>query len=400
MLNPTMSPNVFSIVISPSQEDESSSGRFWSIDQQAEMFPAEISEESPLKQSIHIKNHNPDRENRTQEQIDLYFAERHDITSPPDLPPTGPLVSQESPDTSYSLQGGARHVTTQTVLSLPPVLPPHVEAVLKQFYTQNEPGQAWNRSGQEEPGTSVLSNSTLRRKLFNADFGSSEESSRSPSPDSEADEVPDVAITPGKLLTTPLTSRKPGYNSATWSSSPVRTGMRKTSFSPPDQMGSPMFSPIVKERISARNKERSREEMEEDKVNTTGGEGELYQTAELGLHDSTGTSMEVDPAVAVSQSQGPTMADNWTMSLPAEEDTEAGSKADTGYGTHTASITNLTPCSPSSSSRQDSGVSSSAVHQETCGHVQPHVLMSYHGGDNSSDISVGFPLGSSTPTKK
>ena len=398
MLNPTMSPNVFSIVISPSQEDESSSGRFWSIDQQAEMFPAEISDESPLKQSIHIKNHNSASENRTQEQIDLYFAEHHDITSPPDLPPTGPLVSQESPDSSYSLQPGARTVTTQTALSLPPILPAHVEVVLKQFYSQAE-------SGQEEPASSSLSNSTLRRKLFNADFGSSEESSRSTSPDSEPEDVPDVAITPGKLLTTPLTSRKPDYSSAAWSSSPVRAGVRKTSFSPPDQMGSPMFSPIVKERISARNKDRTRELVEEDKLDTVDCdvdcEGELYQTAELGQHDeSPANSMDIDLASTVSQSQGPTLPDNWTMSLPTEDDTEAGSKADTGYGTHTASITNLTPFSPSSSSsRQDSGVSS-AVHQETCGQVQPHVLMSYHGGDNSNDISVGFPLGSSTPTKK
>ena len=181
-----MSPNVFSIVISPSQEDESSSGRFWSIDQQAGMFPAEISEESPLKQSILMKNHNPDSENRTQEQIDLYFAERHDITSPPDLPPTGPLLSQDSPDTSYSGPEGSqgslarRNVATQTAFTFPANLPPHVEAILAQFCSYQETGQAWNRSGQEEPSASILSNSTLRRKLFNADFGSSEEGSRSP----------------------------------------------------------------------------------------------------------------------------------------------------------------------------------------------------------------------------
>ena len=381
MLNPTMSPNVFSIVISPSQEDESSSGRFWSIDQQAGMFPAEISEESPLKQSIHIKNHNPDTENRTQEQIDLYFAERHDITSPPDLPPTGPLLSQESPDTSYCHQEGRRTVTTQTALSFPTNLPPQVEAILAQFCSQQE-------TGQEEPSASLLSNSTLRRKLFNADFGSSEESSRSPSPDSEQEEVPDVAITPGKLLTTPLTCRNPGFSSANWSSSPVRTGARKTSFSPPDQMGSPIFSPIVKERISTR-KDLSGEEMEEDKVNITGGEGELYQTAEIGLHqDSPGASMDIDNTGAgVSQSQGPTLGENWTMSLQAEDET--GSK-DTGYGTHTASITNLTPSSPSSSRQEP----------DSCGPAQTHGLMSYHVGDNSNDISVGFPLGSSTPTKK
>ena len=393
MLNPTMSPNVFSIVISPSQEDESSSGRFWSIDQQAGMFPAEISDESPLKQSIHIKNHNPDTENRTQEQIDLYFAERHDITSPPDLPATGPLLSKESPDSSYSGPEGSlarRNVATQTAFTFPANLPPQVEAILAQFCSYQETGQAWNRSGQEEPSASILSNSTLRRKLFNADFGSSEESSRSPSPDSpdsEHEDVPDVAITPGKLLTTPLTCRNPGFSSANWSSSPVRTGARKTSFSPPDQMGSPMFSPIVKERISAR-KDLSEEQMEEDKeVNMTGGEGEgeLYQTAEIGLHhESPEASMDIDTGVGVSQSQS--QSQGWTMSLQAEDET--GSK-DTGYGTHTASITNLTPSSPSSS-RQE---------QETCGPAQTHGLISYHGGD-SADISVGFPLGSSTPTKK
>ena len=164
----------------------------------------------------------------------------------------------------------------------------------------------------------------------------------------------------------------------------MRTGVRKTSFSPPDQMGSPIFSPIVKERISAR-KDLSGEEMEEDKVNMTGGEGELYQTAEIGLHhDSPEASMDIDTGVGVSQSQS--QSQGWTMSLQAEDET--GSK-DTGYGTHTASITNLTPSSPSSS-RQE---------QETCGPAQSHGLMSYNGGD-SNDISVGFPLGSSTPTKK
>ena len=102
MLNPTMSPNVFSIVMSPSQESEASNGgRFWSIDQQAEMFPAEISDESLYRQSVHMRSHNKETENRTQEQINLYFAEHHDITSPPDLPPTGSLM-MKSPDMSGS----------------------------------------------------------------------------------------------------------------------------------------------------------------------------------------------------------------------------------------------------------------------------------------------------------
>merc|ERR1719186_1203442 len=82
MLHPTLSPNVFSTVISPSQDTESSTGRFWSIDQQAEMFPTTISDDSPLKQSIYVKNYSKDLENKTQEQIELYFAEHHAITSP------------------------------------------------------------------------------------------------------------------------------------------------------------------------------------------------------------------------------------------------------------------------------------------------------------------------------
>ena len=165
LLNPTMSPNVFSIVVSPSQESESScSGRFWSIDQQAEMFPAEISDESPFKQSIYIKNHSKERENRTQEQIEVYFAEHHDITSPPDLPPTGPLMS-DSHEGSFSGPAPAAAPATattwtQTSLTFPPVLPPHLEAVLKQFCTFQEQPSFTQPADTDH---SLLSNSTLRR---------------------------------------------------------------------------------------------------------------------------------------------------------------------------------------------------------------------------------------------
>ena len=113
------------------------------------------------------------------------------------------------------------------------------------------------------------------------------------------------------------------------------------------------------------------------------------------------------------------VGDNWTLSMAPEyaEETEGGSKADTGYGTshNTASITNITPGS-ASTSRQDSGVTTSTnVTDNTCGlsvltlpasaprpvgQLQQNVLMSYQANDTTNDISVGFPLGSSTPTKK
>ena len=89
---PTLSPGVFATVISPSQDTEASTGRFWSIEQQADMFPSEISDESPMKQSLYTRHHSVDVENKTQEQIELYFALHHTVTSPPDLPPTDSLL--------------------------------------------------------------------------------------------------------------------------------------------------------------------------------------------------------------------------------------------------------------------------------------------------------------------
>ena len=456
ILNPTMSPNVFSIVISPSQESESScSGRFWSIDQQAEMFPAEISEESPFKQSIYIKNHSRERENKTQEQIELYFAEHHDITSPPDLPPTGPLM-MDSPDGSFSnshhqsSDRGQTNMTstwTQTSLTFPPKLPPHVEAILKQFTTFQD-HQSWTGTALTQDEPSLLSNSTLRRKLFNAEMNTSE-SSRSPSPDSdECSGGQDVIITPGKVFNTPLTCRST-LPSDTWSSSPVRTGIRKTSFSPPECMASPMFSPIVK---SKRNNSQETSEGESDDnddvnedmetVDKSGVKrmlshdltaGELYQTAEINCEDEatdsgsvSQVSMEVDSATrdgleaSMASHSVVHVGDNLTLSMAQEDaeveededntdDADEGeSKTDTGYGMshNTPSITNLTPGSASGLSVQDSGMTDNTSGLSTLAPPaskpqpaeQPQ-LMSYQSNDTTNDISVGFPLGSSTPTR-
>ena len=50
-------------------------GSFWTLDQQAHLFPAQISDDSPWKQEA-VSRLDPDMENRTQEAIDLYFS-RH-----------------------------------------------------------------------------------------------------------------------------------------------------------------------------------------------------------------------------------------------------------------------------------------------------------------------------------
>ena len=59
-----------------------SSGRFWSVDQQAMLFPAQISEDSPWKQETATSRLDPETENKTQEAIDLYFSQHHKVTSP------------------------------------------------------------------------------------------------------------------------------------------------------------------------------------------------------------------------------------------------------------------------------------------------------------------------------
>jgi len=472
MLNPTMSPNVFSIVMSPSQESETSNGgRFWSIDQQAEMFPAEISDESLSRQSVHIRSHNKETENRTQEQINLYFAERHDITSPPDLPPTAPLMIM-SPDFSGSFiefaepMMNSTSVQTQTALSFPPVLPAQVEAMLKE-YTTFTGQQCWTGPvlldddepavTQDEPGSfsNSHSNSTLeaRRKLFNG--GTASDNSRSPSPETDSDSsdcssVADICLTPGRVFNTPLSSKSNRPTDA-WSSSPMRG--RKTSFSPAECMASPMFSPIVKGRRHGASQETSEEEEGEeneevDEMETTDRSGrgarrlllndltsgELYQTAEINCDDEEATdsvpvshmSMEVDSATrdgleaSMASHSVVHAGDNLTLSMAqedAEDDDDADdadegeSKADTGYGTshntdNTPSITNLTP---GSASCQDSGVTDNtsglsvlappASKPQPAEQPQQNILMSYQANDTTNDISVGFPLGSSTPTR-
>ena len=76
------------ISISPSQETVSSasSGKFWSLDQQARLFPAQISDDSPWKQEAASSRLDKDTENRTQEALDLYFSRHHNVTTPDDVP--------------------------------------------------------------------------------------------------------------------------------------------------------------------------------------------------------------------------------------------------------------------------------------------------------------------------
>ena len=163
------------------------SGQFWTLEQQASLFPAEISDDSPFKQETATSVLDPDTENRTQEAIDLYFSEHHRISSP-DVPPPPPIIrllsTASAPggldlNSSSSVSGGRgsrpgspplqrdsrigsphshrmtsslsrnstdslRHKApvcqwAQTELSLPPSLPPSLEAELAKYVRQPNP---------------------------------------------------------------------------------------------------------------------------------------------------------------------------------------------------------------------------------------------------------------------
>jgi len=505
---PTVSPSVFATVTSPSNE-ETVNGQFWSIEQQAELYPTAISDDSPFKQSILHRNYRQESDSKAQEQIELYFSSYHDVTSPPDLPPTGPLI-QKSPDeqnnASLDKTGNkSSNKWTQTCITLPPVLPGPVESVLRQynFFTDiTEDACTTNNAN--------LSNSTLRRKLFNADMFSDDyedrvdESQRCSSSDSETSDdhlllSPSAMITTGMLIRTPVTNRGSGGghgvgSSAQWSSSPVRSRLRTGgSLSSPD-LHSPMFSPIA----AARHKTVAKidaiiedpsvfsqddsifthhgETEAETERETTGTEkdtSDLYKTAEI--RDDSCVNMDTDsnsgtawrpPSPSVGEDSSTTAWQGITLPTQDEDSSTAAwqgitlptqgedsninteSRIDTGYSTNT--VSSLQPSGlqdsgqPSSQVEMDSGVSNFSNSQQpdrlTVSLILP-VAAAVSGGNGISaavataaaaaptgqmptaanpaagpagavavpsmsyaaectnDISVGFPLGSSTPTK-
>ena len=98
-------------IITESHCFQSHSGRFWSIDQQAMLFPAKISEESPWKQETAMSRLDADTENSTQEAIDMYFSQHHKITSPEDIP----KANVQNERGSLSFQGNASQMTIEDI---------------------------------------------------------------------------------------------------------------------------------------------------------------------------------------------------------------------------------------------------------------------------------------------
>eukprot|EP00095_Tigriopus_kingsejongensis_P008181 maker-scaffold405_size181423-snap-gene-0.37 protein:Tk08181 transcript:maker-scaffold405_size181423-snap-gene-0.37-mRNA-1 annotation:"protein aurora borealis isoform x1" len=202
---PVLSPNLFNVVQSPNSETVDSSGRFWSIDQQSHLFPVEISDDSPWKQETAHSILDADFENKTQEAINQYFDQTHDLKSPlllernlisqinstnlpmdstgasPILRPSSFPNGVASNNTSRRSSAEPRTKTlttqyTQTTLSFPAALPPDFEVQLATYFTFGENQRAQERVILELPVVEAQALtpmdeqqnnlSTSRRKLF------------------------------------------------------------------------------------------------------------------------------------------------------------------------------------------------------------------------------------------
>ena len=251
---PTCSPSVFSIVVSPSQDQAGTSsgsgGKFWSLDQQARLFPAQISDDSPWKQESAVSRL---IDQATEEAIDLYFSQNHQVTTPEDVPLitanslqqrsilmdcvgnspnlTDSCTNNENEDNCKNLSGsssisyepGQVCRSTQTCLSFPKVLPVDLENVLTKYGLIDKVGEgirtitpstvAWGKN------EGNVSNSTLRRKLFAGMIPDDEAMTDSDTDDLEYQsnilpncESTAMVISPGKVMMTPNAQRIPSPN--------------------------------------------------------------------------------------------------------------------------------------------------------------------------------------------
>lgn len=144
------SPSVFAQVSTPKTDKFK-----WTIDEISSLKPADIDEDTL---SQHVSDHDPTIESLVQEKIDKFFKEKAIVPSPM-TQPCQQLPALMSPPRSDTC--------AQTALSLPPVLPKHVEEALAPYFTYQEKDE--------------FGDSSLYRKLFEFE-GHSSPATSSPAP--------------------------------------------------------------------------------------------------------------------------------------------------------------------------------------------------------------------------
>jgi hypothetical protein len=157
---PTFSPSVFAQVSTPKTTEKFK----WTIDDISSLKPADI-DEATISQ--HVSEHDPTMESLVQEKINKFFNEKSIAPSP-----FTEQINQKRLITSPTSTPKPQQAdsSAQTMLTLPPILPKHVEDALAPYFNYNCDQQ---NSGADQ-------DSSLYRQLF--DFDDHEHSSPVSSP--------------------------------------------------------------------------------------------------------------------------------------------------------------------------------------------------------------------------
>ncbi|XP_035785524.1 protein aurora borealis-like [Anopheles albimanus] len=179
------SPSLFHRPSTPQNNNSSVCQFEWTIDEVSSLGPAHV---EPHETQF-LETPDPAAEARLQAAISSFFKENSIVPSPIDYNQRKQkfdLLKQSSEPNRSIVQSAKRRQrdgVAQTVLTLPPVLPPEVEAVLSKFLTFNEDQQQKNNvpTLDESSASSIdhdARDASLRRKLFNiiSSDGGAEES--------------------------------------------------------------------------------------------------------------------------------------------------------------------------------------------------------------------------------
>ncbi|XP_059488192.1 uncharacterized protein LOC132204007 [Neocloeon triangulifer] len=160
---PICSPNVFNTVVSPTKSLDGDNFD-WTIEDVSRIKPAAI-EEYPEHQFTNSDD--PETESRVQQTLDTFWkAEKHIVPSP--WQDSRRSLVQKI--TIESKPKPSKDVSTQTMISLPLILPPELEKALQPYF-RTELGtpispESMLEEEEEDAQSSFLSQSGLRRKLL------------------------------------------------------------------------------------------------------------------------------------------------------------------------------------------------------------------------------------------
>lgn len=153
---PTFSPNVFVQNSTPKTEQKFK----WTIEDISSLKPADI-DETTISQHV-CTTDDPQIESLVQQKIETYFSEKEIAPSPLNVQINEvPLIKdcsiiEETPPKVFNKQ--TCEGSTQTVLTLPPILPKELEEALKPYFIYNQ--------DQQEINEESMKNSSLYRQLF------------------------------------------------------------------------------------------------------------------------------------------------------------------------------------------------------------------------------------------